>query len=87
MWLRDALPLDLPTARILIYGYDTQTIGSNSFQNLDDLGRALQADIGAMRVSRNRAFPSMCPVLSHVRFRSRIINGPCSFLGIVWAVW
>lgn len=50
MWLRDALPLDLPTARILIYGYDTQTIGSNSFQNLDDLGRALQADIGAMRV-------------------------------------
>ncbi|KAB2572339.1 Agglutinin [Lasiodiplodia theobromae] len=45
MWLRDALPGDIPTARILIYGYNTTTVQSSSFQNLSDLGRALQTDI------------------------------------------
>lgn len=54
MWLRDALPLDLPVARILIYGYDTQTVESSSFQNLADLGRALQVDIRSVRVSRDK---------------------------------
>ncbi|KAK1712736.1 hypothetical protein BDP67DRAFT_516742 [Colletotrichum lupini] len=45
MWLRDALPLDVPNARILTYGYDTQLLRSSSFQNLSDLGRALQIDL------------------------------------------
>lgn len=49
MWLRDALPLDLPNARILTYGYDTRVIRSSSFQNLTDLGKALQIDIGGTR--------------------------------------
>jgi hypothetical protein len=53
MWLRDALPLDVPGARILIYGYDTRIIGSSSFQNLTDLGRALHIDIKGIRVSRH----------------------------------
>jgi hypothetical protein len=52
MWLRDALPLDVPGARILIYGYDTRLIRSSSFQNLTDLGRALQIDMKGIRVSR-----------------------------------
>lgn len=52
MWLRDALPLDFPGARILIYGYDTQIIRSSSFQNLTDLGRALQVDTKGIRVCR-----------------------------------
>ncbi|KAF4433171.1 hypothetical protein F53441_13772 [Fusarium austroafricanum] len=45
VWLRDALPLDIPHARILTYGYDTQIIESSSFQNLMDLGRALRVDL------------------------------------------
>lgn len=51
MWIRDALPDDIPIARILIYGYDTTTVQSSSFQNLADLGRALQTDIRELRVS------------------------------------
>ncbi|KAK1533432.1 hypothetical protein CPAR01_10140 [Colletotrichum paranaense] len=49
MWLRDALPSDFPNARILIYGYDTQLVQSRSFQNLSDLGRALQIDLRGIR--------------------------------------
>lgn len=49
MWLRDALPFDLPNARILIYGYDTQLQGSSSFQSLTDLGRGLQMAIEGMK--------------------------------------
>jgi hypothetical protein len=52
MWLRDALPLDVPGARIFIYGYDTQIIQSSSFQNLMDLGNALQIDMKGIRVRR-----------------------------------
>ncbi|KAL7780982.1 ankyrin repeat protein [Trichoderma afarasin] len=49
MWLRDALPIDVPGARILIYGYDTRLIRSRSFQNLTDLGKALQIDMKGIR--------------------------------------
>ncbi|PTB52845.1 hypothetical protein M431DRAFT_58133, partial [Trichoderma harzianum CBS 226.95] len=49
MWLRDALPIDFPRARILIYGYDTRLIRSKSFQNLTDLGKALQIDMKGIR--------------------------------------
>ncbi|PKK51410.1 hypothetical protein CI102_3772 [Trichoderma harzianum] len=52
MWLRDALPIDFPRARILIYGYDTRLIRSKSFQNLTDLGKALQIDMKGIRVCR-----------------------------------
>lgn len=42
MWLRDSLPAKLPGTRILIYGYDTQLVGSRSFQTLQDLGVSLR---------------------------------------------
>lgn len=51
MWLRDALPLDFPNARILIYGYNTGLVRSSSFQNLTDLGRGLQVDMKGIRVT------------------------------------
>lgn len=57
MWLRDSLPSDIPQARIFIYGYDTQTIDSDSFQNISDLGQQLKNEIVVMRrasVSRLR---------------------------------
>lgn len=49
MWLRDALPKDLPNARILIYGYDTLLIGSESFQTIPDLGVWLRNAISVVR--------------------------------------
>ncbi|KAF5538071.1 ankyrin protein 3 [Fusarium phyllophilum] len=52
VWLRDALPSDIPNARILTYGYDTKLSKSNAFQNLTDLGRALQIDIEDIRAVR-----------------------------------
>ncbi|EXL92970.1 ankyrin repeat-containing domain protein [Fusarium oxysporum II5] len=45
VWLRDALPSDIPNARILTYGYNSQLVGSESFQSLTDLGRTLQVDL------------------------------------------
>ena len=37
MWLRDRLAYDFPTLRVMIYGYDTKLLKSESFQTIDDL--------------------------------------------------
>lgn len=42
MWLRDDLPVSVPGSRVFIYGYDTQLLGSTSFQSLEDLGLAFK---------------------------------------------
>ena len=42
MWLRDSLPEDFPGLRIFIYGYDSVLQGSNSVQNLGDIGSSLR---------------------------------------------
>lgn len=50
MWLRDALPHELPGTRVLTYGYDTRLAGSHSFQNLEDVAlkfrRSLKIALG-----------------------------------------
>jgi hypothetical protein len=38
MWLADELPSQLPTARVLTYGYESALRDSHNFQSLDDLG-------------------------------------------------
>src|SRR6478736_9448267 len=75
VWLRDALPSDIPNARILTYGYNSQLLGSESFQSLTDLGRTLQVDLEDIRVSDPRAHPQCLYQLmfsrtkiSHVRY-------------------
>jgi hypothetical protein len=45
MWLSDSLPLDMPTARVMIYGYESGLQGSTSFAELDDLAGSLYLDI------------------------------------------
>lgn len=37
MWLRDALPSDIPTARTMIYGYESTVVQSENIQDLEDL--------------------------------------------------
>jgi hypothetical protein len=49
MWLRDALALNPQGARLLLYGYDTGLVKSESFQDIDDIGIALSFGIKRIR--------------------------------------
>lgn len=62
MWLRDALPEDLPQSRIFIYGYDAESVNSRSFENITDLGIQLQQSIKEIRSIR------------HVRYHEYLIG-------------
>lgn len=37
MWLRDSLPIDAPSIRVIIYGYDTTLTQNESFQTVQDI--------------------------------------------------
>lgn len=50
MWLRDALPKDLPNARIFTYGYNTSILDSQSFQTISDIGMAFREALRTIRV-------------------------------------
>ena len=59
MWLRDDLPFDFPSARILIYGYDTKLEDSQSFQDLEALASTFRLALKTIRqdsVVRANAF-------------------------------
>jgi hypothetical protein len=60
MWLCDSLPSDLPSARIILYGYDTQLHGSHTFQDLEALASTLRSDLQtlAMRDPSNAEPPT-----------------------------
>lgn len=52
MWLRDSLPDDvtsaetgIPMARVMIYGYESGVVQSQSVQNLEDLGTSFHASL------------------------------------------
>ncbi len=45
MWLSDSLPRDIPTARVMVYGYESGLQDSTSFAGLDDLAGSLRLDI------------------------------------------
>ena len=49
MWLRDFLPNDLPRARILLYGYDSNLAGSQSRNILADLSNNFVVKLHTMR--------------------------------------
>ena len=51
MWLSDSLPQDLPTARVMIYGYESGLQDSASFSGLDDLAGSLR--LGIRRLLRS----------------------------------
>jgi hypothetical protein len=52
MWLRDSLPTDISGARILTYGYDSHLVDSESFQDLEALGRTLCSSLQAIGTTR-----------------------------------
>ncbi len=49
VWLRDYLPDDLPDIRVLLYGYDTSLVNSNSKDSIEDLGNRFLESIKAFR--------------------------------------
>lgn len=60
MWLCDSLPNDLPGARVMIYGYNTNLHNSHTFQDLEALASTLRLDLQAMKDTSNtepRAIP------------------------------
>lgn len=58
MWLRDFLPNDLPRARILLYGYDSNLAGSQSRNILADLSNNFVIKLHTMRsLSRSEDRP------------------------------
>ncbi|VZH89223.1 unnamed protein product [Fusarium fujikuroi] len=73
VWLRDALPSDIPNARILTYGYDTKLSKSSAFQNLTDLGRALQIDLEDIYVF-DQIFPLCFQQLMPKRTRTNLVR-------------
>ncbi len=48
MWLRDSLPDDFPDLRIFIYGYESGLQGSNSVQNLRDVGESFRDSLRSL---------------------------------------
>lgn len=54
MWLRDGLAHDLPNCRILVFAFDTHLVGSQSFQNIADLGGRLRAALSIVRTDPER---------------------------------
>ena len=45
MWLSDSLPRDMPTARVMIYGYESGLQDDTAFAGLDDLASSLHLDV------------------------------------------
>jgi len=45
MWLSESLPRDIPTARVMIYGYESGLQDSTSFAGLHDLAGSLRNEI------------------------------------------
>ena len=57
MWLRDALPVHLRGARVLIYGYDSKLAESRSYQNLEDVASKFRQSLSVVlggRISSRR---------------------------------
>ena len=58
MWLRDFLPIDLPRARVLLYGFDSSLAGSQSRNILADLSNDFVVKLHTMRsLSRSEDRP------------------------------
>ncbi|EHK23526.1 uncharacterized protein TRIVIDRAFT_64038 [Trichoderma virens Gv29-8] len=53
MWLRDEVAKTAKRARVLLYGYDTTLVNSESFQDIGDIATRLSSDVNAIRGARS----------------------------------
>ena len=89
MWLRDFLPQDLPRARILLYGYDSNLAGSQSKNILADLSNNFVVKLHTMRnLSRSEFRPIIlighslgCLIVKDalIEMRSQSIHHLCEY--------
>ncbi|PON19965.1 hypothetical protein TGAM01_v211171 [Trichoderma gamsii] len=52
MWLRDEVAKTANRARVLLYGYNTSLVNSESFQDIGDIAKRLSSDVNAIRGGR-----------------------------------
>lgn len=64
VWLRDYLPDDVPNIRVLLYGYDTSLVGSDSKDSIEDLGSRFLESIKAFRGTSVRWLHASVSLLS-----------------------
>ena len=55
MWLRDDLPKDLGSARILLYGYDVKISDSDSFQDLEGVASTFRRALLSLMPEKGQA--------------------------------
>ncbi|KAM0168180.1 hypothetical protein ACHAPF_011256 [Botrytis cinerea] len=51
VWIRDSLPKDIPSARVLVYGYDTSILDGNAKHSIPDLAKEFLSSINAFRTA------------------------------------
>ena len=49
LWLRDFIPIEIPTARVMSYGYDSRTAFSKAGIDVDDIAAILNRLAGERR--------------------------------------
>jgi hypothetical protein len=59
MWLRDGLPIDVPSIRTITYGYDTTLNDSESFQTVQDIAISFVSRLAVA----GRSSPSAKPII------------------------
>ncbi|KAK7515000.1 hypothetical protein IWZ03DRAFT_416367 [Phyllosticta citriasiana] len=63
MWLRDGLRKSVPSAQVLVYGYDSHLQKSNSFQSLQDLGLNFALALMSLIKASNKESGGIRPVV------------------------
>lgn len=81
IWLRDYLPNDVSGLRVLLYGYDTDLLKSDSRKSIEDMGKMLLESATAFRagsqVRQEAGYAGL-------RLTSARLNGPSSLSGTAW---
>ena len=72
MWLSESLPRDMPTARVMIYGYESGLQDSTSFARVNDLAGSLQSLVKS-------AFAFLSYVPGARTIYASISSTPCPF--------
>ena len=49
VWLRDWLPMDIPSARVILYGYETALKNSKSKASVEELGQMMFENVTTFR--------------------------------------
>jgi hypothetical protein len=74
MWLRDRIPKDIPGMRVVVYGYDTSLLNSQSFQTLHDLSQDFITTLGSVYMDETNPFVFLAHSLGGVILKTALVN-------------